>query len=254
MNIPRATLRKIMKKRLHLSWKKIKRVASPGNSERNLVLRHLFARKLIPLYAQNQHIVNIDESWVSVSDFGRQSWNRKGFDNNHHDNVLGNKVNLIVAVSSEGFVWLSLTQCNTDDEMMSCFLSKLATRFTKQFGAGWRESILFVLDGASYHRSASTRQSITHLQMKIVMSAPYSYQTAPAELWFASLKRGEFNPEQIKSGKSYVFVSLSFVYSSFQEISSLVYKHAASIPRSRVKLFFRHVVIHLFNYLAFKHL
>ena len=52
----------------------------------------------------------------------------------HHDNVLGNKVNLIVAVSSEGFVWLSLTQCNTDDEMMSCFLSKLATRFTKQFG------------------------------------------------------------------------------------------------------------------------
>jgi len=100
MHIPVATLRRIMKKRLGLIWKKIKRVASPGNSERNRVLRHIFARKILPLYASNEHIVNIDESWISVSDFGRQIWNMKGSDNNHHDNVLGNKVNLLVAVSS----------------------------------------------------------------------------------------------------------------------------------------------------------
>ena len=69
-------------------------------------------------------------------------------------NPLGRKVNMIAAVSSEGYVWLSLTQPNTDEDVMCLFLSKLALVFTKQFGHEWRERIIVLIDGAPYHRSA----------------------------------------------------------------------------------------------------
>ena len=84
---------------------------------------------------------------------------------------------------------------------MRLFLSKLALVFTKQFGLGWREQIVILLDGASYHRSEATRNCIQHLKMQVVLSSPYSYAAAPAELWFAHFKRGEFNPDRIPTGK-----------------------------------------------------
>ena len=34
------------------------------------------------------------------------------------DRVMGHRVNMIAAISSEGEVWLSLTQCNTDENVM----------------------------------------------------------------------------------------------------------------------------------------
>ena len=37
--------------------------------------------------------------------------------------------------------------------------------------------------------------------MNIVLSAAYSYSTAPVERWFARLKQGDLNPEDIPSGK-----------------------------------------------------
>ena len=104
-------------------------------------------------------------------------------------------------MSSEGSVWLALTQCMTNEDVMSMFLSKLAAAFTQKYGVVWRDKVVVVLDGASYHRSAETRKCLTHLGMNVVISAPYSYQTAAAEIWFAHFKRGNTNPDDIKSGK-----------------------------------------------------
>ena len=114
---------------------------------------------------------------------------------------MGHKVNIITAISSEGYVWLALTQCNTDEKVMQMFLSRLAQVLTKQYGVRWREEIVIVMDGASYHRSAETKSCCSHLGMKIVLSAPYSYASAAAELWFAHFKKGDFNKDSIKTGK-----------------------------------------------------
>ena len=84
---------------------------------------------------------------------------------------------------------------------MQMFLSYLCQAIGKKFGNSWREDIVFLMDGASYHRSAETRKCISHLNMKVILSAPYSYESAPAELWFAHFKRGSFNPNAIKTGK-----------------------------------------------------
>jgi len=67
---------------------------------------------------------------------------------------------MIAAVSTEGFAWLALTQCNTDENVMQMFLSRLATVLGKELKGDWREEVVFLMDGASYHRSANTRACI----------------------------------------------------------------------------------------------
>ena len=196
----RAVLR-VLKKKFRFSFRRVKRVAHVGNSEKNRVLRHLYARKMLKIYSDGAHVINIDESWVPVTDFRSHCWNRSSENNSLPEQVMGHKVNLICAVSSEGLVWLSQTQCNTDENVMQMFLSKLAQVWTQQYGKGWRDRFVVLLDGASYHRSIDTRKCIAYLGMRVVLSAPYSYQTAPAELWFAHFKQGDFNEVKIKTGK-----------------------------------------------------
>ena len=108
---------------------------------------------------------------------------------------------MIAAVSTEGFAWLALTQCNTDENVMQMFLSRLATVLGKELKGDWREEVVFLMDGASYHRSTNTRACIQKLRIQVVLSAPYSYSSAAAETWFAHFKRGNFNPQGIKTGK-----------------------------------------------------
>jgi len=89
-----------MKEKLKLSFRRIKRVAHAGNSERCKVLRHLYARKMFQLYSNQSHVVNIDESWIPVSDFRRRCWNIADDNNSMSDRPLGHRVNVIAAISS----------------------------------------------------------------------------------------------------------------------------------------------------------
>ena len=85
---------------------------------------------MLQIYSQGNHVVNIDESWIAESDFRRRSWGLKNSTNSMSERAVGHRVNMIVAVSSRGHVWLSLTQCNTDENVMIMFLSKLSQVFT----------------------------------------------------------------------------------------------------------------------------
>ena len=67
---------RVLKKKFHFSFRRIKRVAHVGNSEKNRVLRHLYARKMLKIYSDGAHVINIDESWVSITDFRSHCWNR----------------------------------------------------------------------------------------------------------------------------------------------------------------------------------
>ena len=64
------------------------------------------------------------------------------------DKVLSQKLNIITAMSSDGEVWIALTTCNTDSDVLMLFMSQLANSLTKE-SANWRKSTVFLLDGVS---------------------------------------------------------------------------------------------------------
>ena len=64
------------------------------------------------------------------------------------DKTLSQKINIITAMSSDGEVWIALTTCNTDSDVLMLFMTHLTGVLTKE-SANWRDSTVFLLDGVS---------------------------------------------------------------------------------------------------------
>ena len=107
---------------------------------------------------------------------------------------------LITALDTDGKIWFALTHANTDSEVMMLFLSGLVMHLDHE-SANWRENSVVLLDGAKYHTSMETRNTLKTFSIPTVYSAPYSYSTAPIELLFSGLKRGNLNPGKDPLGK-----------------------------------------------------
>ena len=46
--------------------------------------------------------------------------------------ALSQKINIITAMSSDGDVWIALTTCNTDSDVLMMFMTQLASVLTKE--------------------------------------------------------------------------------------------------------------------------
>ena len=76
---------------------------------------------------------------------------------------------MIAALDTDGRLYLSLTQFNTDSDVMLMFLSRLA-HLLSQEDNNWREDTYFLLDNAPYHHSREVREHMLKLGVKVVLS------------------------------------------------------------------------------------
>jgi len=107
---------------------------------------------------------------------------------------------LIAALDTEGQIYYSLSQSNTDTDMMMLFQRHLIERLDQE-SADWRDNTIFLFDGAKYHTSEEMKEYFKKMDIKVIYSGPYSYTSAPIELMFGALKRGELNPDKHPTGK-----------------------------------------------------
>ena len=110
------------------------------------------------------------------------------------------RISLIAALDTEGQVWATLTQANTDTEVMTTFLRYLARQLDSE-SPGWQEDTVILLDNAKYHTNTLMRRRLAKMELPISYSGPYCYSTAPIERLFAALKLGDLNPERLPTGK-----------------------------------------------------
>jgi len=66
---------------------------------------------------------------------------------------------MVAAIDTEGSVWYSLTQVNTNSSIISLFLLHLSKRLDREM-PGWQEDTVFLWDNAKYHTSSKTREAI----------------------------------------------------------------------------------------------
>ena len=135
-----------------LSYRKFKATPFQGNLARSLVLRQHYAKVLLPQLVEGKRIINIDETWLPTLDFRRYRWCKRGVKNTLPVKDLQPKVNMIVAIDTLGNVYTSLTQVNTDSEVMTSYLTRLSTVLTQE-NRDWRRNSVILLDGAAYHKS-----------------------------------------------------------------------------------------------------
>jgi len=160
----------------------------------------LYAKKMFELLEQDKRIVNIDETWLPHLDFRNKKWRRRSERNTISTKSLSHRVNMIAAVDTDGRLYLSLTQQNTDGDIMQVFFSRLATVLTQE-RPDWREDTYWLLDNASYHKSKEVRECLKNLGVKVILSGQYAYAASVCELFFAYYKQTDQNPTWKKTSK-----------------------------------------------------
>ena len=69
-----STVRSVMREELGMRFRKIKTVSLHSNSEKNLVLRQRWALEFLAQARKKKVFLNIDETWLGMSDFRRMKW------------------------------------------------------------------------------------------------------------------------------------------------------------------------------------
>ena len=114
-----------MKEDLDLKYKKIVPISFQGNSDKNKILRQQFAQTFLDVDISKKTIINIDESWIGKSDFRRFSWTRRGVINSVPQKQVQPRISMIAGLDTNGRIYLSLYQANSNTSLMELFFSNL---------------------------------------------------------------------------------------------------------------------------------
>ena len=190
----------VMRHDIGAKYARVKRVPFLGNSGRCLLLRQHYAKFMLAQLASGVRCINLDQTWLNTSNFTRCKWRLRGQTGSLPTNSVAPRISVQMAVCTEGRLYASLSQANTDAKTFCLFISKLCAKLTKE-SPDWRDNTVLLIDGARYQTCAESVGHMKALGFRVVISAPYSYSTAPIELAFAFLKQGNLNPGQLKTGK-----------------------------------------------------
>ena len=91
-----------------MRYRKIKAVSVHANSPKNLVLRQQFAIEFLKLWQKRKRIINVDETWLGMSDFRRMKWRPPDSTNSVAKLEIRPRVTMIAAVDNYGKIYMSL--------------------------------------------------------------------------------------------------------------------------------------------------
>ena len=97
-----------MKQELGMSYRKIKIVSLHSNSEKNLVLRQRWSLEFLAQARKKKTFINIDETWLGMSDFRRMKWQVPGTTNSVAKLEIAPRITMILALDTKRNVYLAL--------------------------------------------------------------------------------------------------------------------------------------------------
>ena len=119
---------------------------------------------ILQLLTENKRVINIYESWILQTDFRNQKWRQRGDKNLVPLIEMRQRVNAITAIDFTGNIYHSITQVNTDSNIMLMFFSRLAMTLSSE-EKDWRKNTVFLLDGVLYQKSTETRAHLNRLRV-----------------------------------------------------------------------------------------
>ena len=190
----------LMRSELGLSYKHVRVLDARTNKLRSLVLRQHYAIKMLELHAHGYRVLNVDESWLSETNYSRMTWSKRGRPNARSTKGLPQRIALVAAMDTSGAAYVALSTGKTDSDVIITFLSYLCDLLDLE-DLGWRNKTVILLDNAAYHHSRETMRAMKKFGLRVIYSGPYSFTAAPVETFFAHLKTGDLNPLKLQLGK-----------------------------------------------------
>jgi hypothetical protein len=190
----------VLHKDLDMKFTRIRSIDFQGNSQRSLVVRQKYAKKMLGLIDEGKTILNVDQSWLNMLDFRHRKWVVRGQRNSLAFKPVVPRLSVLAAIDTQGSVYMALTMSHTDSDVLCLFLKRLFAKIELE-RPDFRQNTILLIDGAPYHRGDETHNYLCNLGVATVMGGPYGYQAAPIESFFALLKNSDLNPELLSCGK-----------------------------------------------------
>ena len=109
INVSKEKIKEVMKKDLGMKYRKIKPVSFHANSPQNIILRQQWTIEFLRLWASGKIFLNIDETWLGMSDFRRMKWQQYGTTNSLSTLVMSPRISMIAGIDTLGNTYVSLT-------------------------------------------------------------------------------------------------------------------------------------------------
>jgi hypothetical protein len=128
-------------------------------------------------------------------------WRAKGTTNSVPVVTMIPRITMIAGLDTQGRVYVSLVQGNSNDQTMDIFFRHLCMKLDRE-RPNWRYNTVVLLDNAPYHTSTATMRILNFLEIPVCFTGAHSYSAAPCELLFAAFKSRDINPSRVAIGKS----------------------------------------------------
>ena len=113
-----------------------------------------------------------------MSDFRRMRWAVKGDKNSMPKLQVLPRISMIMGISTNGAIYTSLLQANSNSKVMDLFFRQLAKKHDKE-RKEWRYDTMILMDNAPYHTCAATMKLLEELDIPVIFTGPHSYDAAP---------------------------------------------------------------------------
>jgi len=91
-----------------MRFKKTKGISWQANDPKNLMCRHQFAQEFLKLDLYSKVILNVDETWLGMTDFRRRKWTFTHFQDSVRRKQVQPRISMIAGVDTRGSVYISL--------------------------------------------------------------------------------------------------------------------------------------------------
>ena len=157
-------VRTVMTDELGLGYRLAKKVPVAANEARCLVLRQQYAMTILSLLQNGTRILNLDETWINDTNYTRMMWCPPQTPATMTTRPISYRISMIAALDTQGCIYYSLTQANTDQNVMMIFLIHLVNLLDLE-RPSWREDTVLLLDGARYHTGSTVREYMRKLEL-----------------------------------------------------------------------------------------
>jgi len=145
-------------------------------------------------------ILNVDETWLGMSDFRRRKWRPHRHTNSVAQLPLTPRISMVAGIDSHGEVFFSLLQSNSNSRTMMLFFKHLIMKLDAE-RPHWRRTHYLMLDNATYHKSTKMLKFFKDHAVPVLFTGSYCYDAAPCELLFAAFKAADINPRHLPQSK-----------------------------------------------------
>ena len=77
---------------------------------------------MLEILSQGKRIINVDESWISETEYSRRMWCPTNAPCTITDRAVNPRLALIAALDTDGRIYFSLNHSNTDSDVILLFL------------------------------------------------------------------------------------------------------------------------------------